>query len=98
MIPLLASSWALLVNTEQDNNMLSIVEVIACGVPVVTTTVPLNSAYIIREGLGIAKESWGVDDLAEVVNRNAFYVENCLRYRDGLSTKKRVEQFIVLLK
>ena len=94
MIPILADSQALLVNTEKDNNMVFIIEAIALGVPVLTTTVPLNASYILRERLGIAKDGWGVQELSEIVRNHDDYVKNCLRYRERLSTKERVKAFI----
>ena len=38
--------------------MISIVEAIAVGTPIVTTDVPLNSTYIKEYQLGIAKKQW----------------------------------------
>ena len=53
LLPILSKSKALLVNTVKDNNMISIVEAIAVGTPIVTTDVPLNSTYIKEYQLGI---------------------------------------------
>lgn len=94
LLPYLAKASALLVNTVKDNNMVSIVESIAVGTPVVTTDIPLNSTYIKAFRLGIAKSEWNEHDLNEVVINNEFYVKNCMEYRYTLSTQKRVEQFI----
>ncbi len=91
---ILPNAKALLINTEKDNSMISIVEAIACGTPVVTTDVPLNSEYIRQYELGIAKKEWDEQDLCEVSGNNSFYVENCVKYRKKLSTEYRVEQFI----
>ena len=95
-IPILAKSKALLVNTVKDNNMISIVESIAVGTPIVTTDVPLNASYIKEFELGIAKPAWDEDDLFKIVSNNDMYVTNCLNYREKLSTKHRVEEFISL--
>ncbi len=97
LMPILASSKALLVNTIKDNNMISIVESIAVGTPVLTSNVPLNAAYIKSNRLGIAKNNWDSTDLEDIVNNNDEYVANCLDYRQELSTKKRVNQFIELI-
>lgn len=97
LLPILSKARALLVNTVKDNNMVSIVESIAVGTPVVTTDIPLNSAYIQKYKLGIAKPRWNEDDLQEVVLNNEDYVGNCMNYRYTLSTKKRVEQFIAII-
>lgn len=94
LLPVLSRAKALLVNTMKDNNMVSIVESIAVGTPVVTTDVPLNSAYIKKYCLGIAKKDWDEEDLAKIVENNENYVQNCMNYRERLSTKARVEQFM----
>lgn len=94
LLPLLSKSKALLVNTVKDNNMISIVEAIAVGTPIVTTDVPLNSTYIKEYQLGIAKRQWDESDLNDVVYNSEMYIENCMKYRYKLSTKQRVEQFI----
>lgn len=94
LLPILSKAKALLVNTVKDNNMVSIVEAIAVGTPIVTTDVPLNSTYIKKYNLGIAKQEWSEDDLQKIVFNNEKYVKNCMDYRYKLSTKRRVEQFI----
>lgn len=93
LLQLLARAKALLVNTEKDNSMISIVESIAVGTPVVTTEVPLNAAYIKKYKLGIAAE-WDQADMMEIDKNNEFYVDNCLKYREKLSTKEKAKQFI----
>lgn len=94
LLPILSKSKALLVNTVKDNNMISIVEAIAVGTPIVTTDVPLNSTYIKEYQLGIAKKQWDELDLNDVVSNSKLYIENCMKYRYKLSTKQRVEQFL----
>ena len=73
--------------------MISIAESIAVGTPVVTTEVPLNAAYIKKYKLGIAAE-WDRADMMEIDKNNEFYVDNCLKYREKLSTKEKAKQFI----
>lgn len=97
LMPLLASSRALLVSTKKDNNMVSIVESIALGTPVVTTSVPYNASYIRREGLGIVEDDWSAKTLARIVSDNDKYVENCLAYRERLSNVACAERFLALL-
>ena len=94
LFPILSRAKALLVNTVKDNNMISIVEAIAVGTPIVTTDVPLNSIYIKEYQLGIAKKQWDESDLNEVASNSEMYVGNCIKYRYKLSTKQRVEQFL----
>lgn len=98
LMPILAKAKALLVNTIKDNNMVSIVESIAVATPIVTTDIPLNSTYIKKYKLGIAKRQWTANDLEDIVRNNSDYVKNCLDYRNRLSTKNRVEQFVDLSK
>ena len=93
----LAKAAAMLIYTRKDNNMISVVESIACATPVVTTSVPYNTAYIRSEKLGIVSDSWGKNELEEIVNNNAYYTDNCLNYRVQISDGKRVEQFLELL-
>lgn len=93
LIPLLSKAKAMLVNTKKDNSMISIVESIAVGTPVITTEVPLNSSYIKKYRLGIAKE-WDESDLIDIVENNDEYVRNCLAYREKLSTRFKADQFV----
>lgn len=87
-------SKALLIDTLQDNNMVSIPEAIACGTPVLTNWVPTNS-YIIKEnGLGIVKDQWRVDELKEIVDKNSDYVSNCIHYRDKLANTYSAQSLI----
>lgn len=93
LLPVVARSEAMLVYTSKDNNMVSIVESIAVGTPVVTTTVPYNAAYIRRERLGIAEDDWTEEALTEIVENNMFYRQNCLHYRRRLSSTFCAESF-----
>lgn len=94
LLPMVASSKALLVSTSKDNNMVSITESIAAGTPVVTTSVPYNAAYIDREKLGIVADDWGAEALEEICNKSIMYVENCVKYRDKLSNVFCAGQFV----
>lgn len=91
--PILMKAKALLVNTQKDNSMVSIVESIAAGTPVLTTTVPFNSYYIEKEQLGMAKDDWDGEDIKMMVENNAFLVERCVQYREKLSSKYCAKQF-----
>lgn len=97
LLPVVAASKAMLVYTCKDNNMVSIVESIAVGTPVVTTAVPYNAAYIRREQLGIAEDDWTVEALVKIIKDNEFYRQNCLHYRAKLSTDFCAEQFFHVL-
>lgn len=93
LMPVLASARALLVNTSKDNSMVSIVESIAAGTPIVTTTVPFNAAYIESAALGIVKDGWGPSELSEICEGNSYYVENCIIYREKLGNAYCAKQF-----
>ena len=97
LLPIVADSRALLVSTAKDNNMVSIVESIAVGTPVITTSVPYNAAYIRRETLGIVSDDWNAENLDAICIKNDTYVRKCMRYREKLSNTYIAEQFIQLL-
>lgn len=91
--PILQKSKAMLVNTEKDNSMVSIVESIAAGTPIITTSVPFNSYYIRREQLGIVYDNWNKAEMNLICRNNEFYVKNCIRYRKKLSNAYCAKQF-----
>lgn len=93
----LKTAKALLVYTEKDNNMVSIVEAIAVGTPVITTSVPYNASYIRDNRLGIVDDSWNADSLSEIAG-NTEYINSCSSYREKLSTLSRVDTFIEISK
>ena len=82
---LVANSMAMLIDTKQDLNMVSIPESIASGTPVVTNMIPASAAYITKNQLGIAKANWNDSDLKEIIINNSLYVTNCIMYRERLT-------------
>lgn len=96
LMPIVARSQALLVSTAKDNNMVSIVESIAAGTPVVTTSVPYNAAYIKAYRLGIVEDNWSAGTLEQIVGENDEYRKNCVGYRARLSNIYGAECFISL--
>lgn len=97
LLPLVAQSKALLVATEKDNNMVSVVESIAVGTPVLTTSVPYNSYYIRRENLGIVQDDWNEDTLEQICDNNKMYTANCMLYREKLSNVYCAGKFISIM-
>jgi 1,2-diacylglycerol 3-alpha-glucosyltransferase len=91
----LKTAKALLIDTEKDNNMISVIESIAVGTPIITNTVPYNTTYIKSDKLGIVDDDWNADTINEVAT-NKEYIENCKSYRDKLSTLSRVDTFVKL--
>lgn len=97
MIPILAESRALLINTEKDNSMISIVESIAVGTPIVMTSIPLNASYVASEELGIVNDAWNEDDLNKIFVDNQKYVDNCENYREYLSDEYKAKEFVGIM-
>lgn len=85
-------SYAFLVNTLRDMNMVSIPESIASGTPVITNRLPASADYIAKEKLGIAKDNWNEYDLKKIIDDNPSYVQNCLNYRDKLTNSFSAQQ------
>ena len=95
IIPMLAKSKAMIINTIKDNSMLTIVESIACGTPIVTTDVPYNCYYIEKNNLGIVcKDNIKSNDLEKIIKENDKYVKNCIDYRYFVSNEYHIRQFI----
>lgn len=93
---LVASSIAFLVDTLADLNVISIVEAIAAGTPVVTNRIPLTASWIAYNNLGIAKDNWDEDDLAYMIDHAEEYTENCRQIAPTLSNKASAEALISL--
>ena len=64
----LRRSLALLVDTSNDLNMVTIAEAITSGTPVVTNTKPSTAPFIASHGLGIVRDGWDENDLIRVIN------------------------------
>lgn len=87
---------ALLIDTKQDNNMVSIPETIACGTPVVTNRIPTN-AYMIEEfGLGIVKDDWTDENLIEIINNSEAFTKHCIDYHEKLGSEYAAKSLIDL--
>lgn len=65
---------AMLINTRQDNNMVSIPESIVSGTPVVTNTVPTNSPMVAEHRLGIVKDGWDEHTLWQLTQITPPYI------------------------
>ena len=75
----LRRAMALLVDTSNDLNMVTIAEAITSGTPVVTNTVPSTASFIASHGLGIVRDNWDQNDLIEVINNYDKLHEACVR-------------------
>lgn len=76
---------ALLIDTQQDNNMVTIPESIVNGTPVLTNKVPNNSVFISEYGLGIAKDNWDWQDLEQMIIRYDEFHDACISHRHKFS-------------
>lgn len=80
-------SYMFLINTKQDNNMVSIPESIVSGTPLLTNTVPYSSEYVKHNNLEVVKDDWDEYDIKYLIDNNEQYVEQCINYRDKLTNK-----------
>lgn len=94
IVPILSKSYALVINTEKDNSMLSIVEAIATCTPIITTPIPYNCVYIRSQNLGIISDRITKDDFINMCKENNIYVNNCFNYRNKVSNSYHVSQFL----
>lgn len=76
---------ALLIDTRQDNNMVTVPESIVNGTPVLTNLIPNNAAFVRDLSLGIAREQWDWEEMLDIVENNDFYRSNCLKHRHSFS-------------
>lgn len=79
-VPIISESVAMLIDTLQDNNMVSIPETITCGTPILTNSIPTNSFYIKELKCGIVKDGWNEDDMFEIASAKNF-TESCIKNR-----------------
>jgi len=91
---IVSESMALLIDTKQDNNMVSIPEAIVSGTPVLSNLIPTNSQMINENKIGIAKHNWTELDIKQIVDNNASYVEQCEKFRPELSTLYTAQKLI----
>lgn len=75
----LRRSLALLVDTSNDLNMVTIAESITSGTPVVTNTKPSTASFIAANGLGVVRDDWDENDLIEVINNYDKMHKACVR-------------------
>lgn len=75
--PIISESAAMLIDTLQDNNMVSIPETIACGTPILTNPIPTNSGYIKDLNCGIVKDGWNEDDMYKIASDKNYSIACC---------------------
>lgn len=98
IVPILSNSKALIVNTEKDNSMLTIVESIATATPILTTDIPYNCHYIIKNNLGVVSNKITIKDFYKIIEKNNYYINNCIEYRYKISNEYHIKQFLEEIK
>lgn len=92
------NSYAFLVNTRKDLNMVSIPESIVSGTPILTNRQPASANYIEKYNLGIVKDKWNEYNIKDIIDNNKKYVDNCINYRPKLTSINTAQQFIDIFK
>lgn len=94
----LANSYALLVDTLRDLNMVTIPESIVSGTPVLMNSVPNTAGFVQNNRLGIVKDQWGVIELMDMIKNYVEFHENCIAIRDSITNvgcaKKMIDIFM----
>lgn len=80
-----AGATAMLIDTVQDNNMLTVSESIVSGTPLLMNSLPTNADYVDINNLGIVKDNWGPEDMEEMVARYDEFHRSCLSVRNTLT-------------
>lgn len=82
---ILRGATAMLTDSAQEYNMISMSESLACATPVITNRVPYTSYEVEKFGLGIVKDDWDWRDMVEVIEKRDTYVVRCREYGSQLS-------------
>lgn len=80
-----AGAAAMLIDTEQDLNMVTVSESIVNGTPLLMNTLPATAGYVSENGLGIAKDDWGAEDMERMVENYDEFHRNCINVRGTLT-------------
>ena len=90
----ISQSIAFLIATEKDLNMVSIPESIVSGTPILSNTIPALSSFIVKNGLGICKDHWGIKELEIMIEDQQKFIINCIQKRDDLSSENSAKKMI----
>lgn len=90
----ISHSYAFLINTRKDLNMVSIPESIVSGTPILTNNQPASADYIAKNDLGIVKDNWDENDIVKIIDDNTYYTKNCIQYREKLTNQHSAQLFI----
>lgn len=96
-VAFLADSYALLVDTLKDLNMVTVPEAIVSGTPVLMNTLPNTASFVSENRLGIAKDNWDEKDLMDIIENYDEFHDNCIKIREQItnvgSAKKMIDIF-----
>lgn len=87
-------SKASLFDSLRELNMLALMESVALSTPVVTNRVPFDSEVVEKEQLGIARDNWNEDDVAQVIEENDRLVANCKKYAQSITVDAVAQRII----
>ncbi|MCM1292306.1 MAG: glycosyltransferase family 4 protein [Bacteroides sp.] len=94
----IASIWrkakAMLIDTQQDNNMVTIPESIVNGTPVLTNPVPNNATFISQYSLGIVRDGWDWEELQNMSEHYEANHNNCISHSSLFSNKGCADRLI----
>ncbi len=94
--PIGRKATALLIDTAQDNNMVSIPESLINGTPVLMNTVPTNNKIVRNNSLGIVKNSWDWNDLCTMVQNYDAFHQNCIDNRNKFTNTGIAQSFLTI--
>lgn len=87
-------SKASLFDSLRELNMLALMESVALSTPVVTNRVPFDSEVVEKEQLGIVRDNWNEDDVAQVIEENDRLVANCKKYAQSITVDAVAQRII----
>lgn len=93
---LLSKAKGFMCCTKQELNMISITEALACGTPILTNCIPQQHEMITEYNLGIAKDNWNENDIAELIANNKTYINNCKSVAELLSNNILAQLIITI--
>lgn len=82
---ILRHATAFLTDSMRELNMVSMMEAVSCGTPVISNTVPYPSDTIKEYNLGIVDDNWDFHSLIYVAEHIAEYTPRCVEYGKKLS-------------
>ena len=94
MAEYLRHAKALLINTTQDNNMVSITESIACGTPIITNSIPTTATIIKQRQFGIVDDNWDEKTMEYLIHNYKEFKNNCVIAHDEYTSVNCAKRLI----